>query len=296
MELSFGGTTNYYASMQDAIAAVSGGDVDNPVTIGLLADITISSAAKAITLAGGKHIRLVPEGASRTITRDENGFGSLFTVEDDASLTLAGDGENELIIDGGADNGKTATDALVMVDGGTLTMYDGATVQNNNNTSYSGDCGGVFVESGAAFTMEGGSVEGNKSKYGAGVYVNGTFTMNGGVIKENTAEGYNSAVGSYSRGGGIFVYFGTCYMNGGEISNNTATYGGGVALQSDTVAFIKKSDDCFVYGTDNTALTNTATSSGVSLYLVWPGASIARYDSADGEMILSSGQTKDDTF
>ncbi|MCD8037026.1 MAG: S-layer homology domain-containing protein [Clostridiales bacterium] len=107
---------------------------------------------------------------------------------------------------------------------GILTLTD--TSNNGNGTITGGEAdggGGVCVGNDATFTMNGGTITGNKTDtYGGGVDVNvgATFTMNGGTITNNTAN----------YGGGVCVY-GTFIMTGGEISGNTATsYGGGVFL------------------------------------------------------------------
>jgi hypothetical protein len=263
------GSAAYAATLQAAAALATGGSVAAPVTIRLDAGLTIGSSSETITLTSGTHVRLVPDGADITISRAASGIGSLFTVSSGASLTLEGAGGHELVIDGGSENSITATDALITLsNGGKLTMNEGAVVQNNNNTnrnsSSAGDRGGVYVGSGATFTMTGGRIEGNKAIYGAGIYVSGTFIMNGGVIQGNTSEGTPpSGTGTDPMGGGIFVYLGTFNMNNGEIRNNTAVYnGGGVAIQSGT--FTKTGGN--VYGIDNSVYPNIAGSSGAALY------------------------------
>ncbi len=88
---------------------------------------------------------------------------------------------------------------------------------------------GVTVTNGCTFTLEGGTIIGNNASgssvdadRGGGVYVaaGGKFIMNGGTIEKNTA--FN--------GCGVFVY-GTFEMNGGEIAGN---YGSGVYVDTYT--------------------------------------------------------------
>jgi hypothetical protein len=82
-----------------------------------------------------------------------------------------------------------------------------------------GSGGGVYVGYEAAFTMSGGKIYGNtSSRYGGGVYVNGTFTMTGGEISGNS---FTDSAGSYAYGGGVYVA-GTFTMENGEISGNSA--------------------------------------------------------------------------
>jgi hypothetical protein len=118
------------------------------------------------------------------------------------------------------------------------------------NTYATGQGGGVFVNSGGAFTMSGGTITGNTASYGGGgVYVGGTFTMTGGSIRDNTV--------TYTGGGGVLVS-GAFTMTGGTISGNTVTgssgYGGGVRVNSGG-SFSKSGGT--IYGKDGGANSNT---------------------------------------
>ncbi|MDE7291495.1 MAG: hypothetical protein K2N58_05560 [Treponemataceae bacterium] len=80
---------------------------------------------------------------------------------------------------------------------------------------------GVYMNSGT-FTMNGGEIKENKAINGGGVYINGgSFTMDGGMISDNTAS---------SSGGGVYGNGGAFKMTGGTISSNTALSGGGVCV------------------------------------------------------------------
>jgi hypothetical protein len=131
--------------------------------------------------------------------------------------------------------------------------------------------GGVNV-AGGTFTMNGGTVRDNTatSDRGGGVYVNsGTFNMNGGTISGNT--------GIY--GGGVYVA-GTFTMTGGTISGNTAQNGGGVYLQYGTFTM---SGTAAVSG-------NTATSAGGGG--VYMSASGSR---TSGTFVMNGGAVRDNT-
>ena len=128
---------------------------------------------------------------------------------------------------------------------GTLTINDSS---DSNTGSITGGnstdkCGGVYVS--GTFTMNGGTVTGNTGRSG-GVYVSGTFTMNGGTVTGNTAisggggvyvlSTFNMSGGTISNnsgawGGGVYVS-GTFTMNGGTISNNSGSLGGGVYVNT----------------------------------------------------------------
>ena len=98
----------------------------------------------------------------------------------------------------------------VLVNGGTLTLWNGSIADN----SYGGsNGGGVAIFNDGTFDMRGGSITGNSAPYeGAGIYNRGTFTMSGGSITGNSA----------AYGGGVANYA-TFTMSGGSITGNTAT-------------------------------------------------------------------------
>jgi uncharacterized repeat protein (TIGR02543 family) len=145
--------------------------------------------------------------------------GSFIVVSSGGSLTLS-----NITLDGN----KTSVNAsyplypLIYVNGGSLTMNDGAVLQNNRSNQYAG---AVFVTgSGSLFTLNGGLITGNEStatslnNQGGGVNIasTGTFVMNGGEISGNISP----------NGGGIFTLASACTLNGGRITGNTVTAGG----------------------------------------------------------------------
>ncbi len=131
-------------------------------------------------------------------------------------------------------NGHTITAAsnnrILNVTGGSITLCDckgTGKLTGGNSEDYGG---GVNVSNGT-FTMYGGTISDNTStRSGGGVYVsNGTFTMYGGTISGNTAN--NSGGGVYAIGSSSFT------MYGGTISGNTARLSGGGVYQGDRVIF-----------------------------------------------------------
>ncbi len=131
-------------------------------------------------------------------------------------------------------NGHTITAAsnnrILNVTGGSITLCDckgTGKLTGGNSEDYGG---GVNVSNGT-FTMYGGTISDNTStRSGGGVYVsNGTFTMYGGTISGNTAK--NSGGGVYAIGSSSFT------MYGGTISGNTARLSGGGVYQGDRVIF-----------------------------------------------------------
>lgn len=155
-------------------------------------------------------------------------------------------------------SGKFTMDGGIIMDNSRGGVYiNGATFIMNNGTisknTASFGAGVYIVDHSSLFTMNGGAIIENiadgssYSKYdcgGGGVYVYNTsvFTMNGGVISKNIAKG--EAAG----GGGVFVD-GTFTMNGGTISgNSTPKSGGGVFVSNGT--FTKSNTAGVIYGGD----------------------------------------------
>jgi hypothetical protein len=90
----------------------------------------------------------------------------------------------------------------------------------------------VQVDNTGSFTMNGGTIKNNTSSAGGGgvvVSAGGTFTLSGGTISGNTAQ----------YGGGVLVSGGIFNMTNGTISGNTTSQygGGGVCENTTTSAF-----------------------------------------------------------
>jgi len=118
-----------------------------------------------------------------------------------------------------SDNTANMNGGGVYANLGIFTMRGNASISGNEaKGGYSG--GGVYVV--GTFNMEGGSVSNNKGSHGGGVCLNpsATFTMTGGEVSNNTTA---------ANGGGVCIGSGTFTMNDGKLSGNTANgnYGGG---------------------------------------------------------------------
>ena len=135
----------------------------------------------------------------------------------------------------------------IYVNNGTVTLknatiggeqfYDGIDPgKTKGNEAKSG--GGVYIEgSGTSFTMNGGSIQYNKTidGDGGGVYIKGdgtSFTMNGGKITQCKADVTPSS-SSKGRGGGIYIYGDIGYSSinitikgTAEISHNESAWQG----------------------------------------------------------------------
>lgn len=189
------------ASLKEAIA--SGG------TVYVVNDITVT---ENLTVNKNVEIRALDKDVTLNYTANS---GSLFTVQDSATLTIGG-GEYMLTLDG---NGKTRGAALLQITSGTvhlygtitngvnddsaggiivsgsaskLYMYEGATVSNCKCSNRWGRGGAISVKAYGCMFMSGGDITGNESTYcAAAVYVhdNGSLIMSGGTISKNTARG-----------------------------------------------------------------------------------------------------------
>jgi hypothetical protein len=193
----------------------------------------------------GKTITLIPHNGTTTdsgtvtLQRVSGHTGAMINVNAGGILNLRSSNTNTnsgtLNIDGGAiwtdsngdgymaeseitDGIKTATSAAVVVSG-TLTMYDGVYIENNYHSG-SGLGGGVSIFGGGSFTMEGGTIRQNRANAGGGVIINAnnsgdatgtSFTMRGGSIKTNFAIS----------GGGVASQLCTAELSGGLIINNS---------------------------------------------------------------------------
>jgi len=156
------------------------------------------------------NIILKSDNTKRKISLPESGTdNSLFTIKNGVTLIL------EDIILQGLDSYYSP---LVHVNGGNLIMSKGATITGNDNKNSSSCGGSVYVDEYGIFTMNAGTISGNKAFCGGGVYVKcGTFTMNGGTISGNTATG--------GFGGGVYVGNDGLEVNGKFIKTGGIIYG-----------------------------------------------------------------------
>jgi len=200
-------------------ALLSGSNVEIELTAGF--NITMS-----ITILSNNTARIYSDaGGPYTLTRDPAYTGSMVVVSVNSTLTL-----EDIILDGN----KDAVDATgpIAQNAGTLTLGEGAVLQNNKNTSMTGGAG-VYQTSSGTLTIDGATITGNvhTNRAGGGIASNGgTVIMNSGTISNNSLEG-TAASGN---GGGIYVANSASFtMNGGTISGNSGkNWGGGICVNN----------------------------------------------------------------
>lgn len=197
---------------------------------------------------GGYMIELVDASASLTLSNividgAECTVDAAHAAETDSIIKAANGGT--IVLNSGAilQNNKAAQfgSGILANNRVNITMEDGAIIRNNTNRNYELG-GGILIGNGSTFTMNGGEISGNTANGGGGVAIIGsTMVMNGGVISNNSTY-KTSGQGSYGAGvyvadyanssGGDTLFTATpasFEMYGGKITGNKALdYGGGI--------------------------------------------------------------------
>jgi hypothetical protein len=231
-KLELDGNIRYFETLGEAFDKINSGE---EAVVTVLKNLTTVQSEISVT---GKVTLAAADGPVKTVKRG-SGTGSLFTVSGaGASLELDAGFSLGLALDGGWDNitqsGLTADAPLVTVSGGKLKMGAGVVLQNNRNDNAYG--GGVHILNSGTFIMENGGIKDNKAQHGGGVYISsGSFEMKAGSINGNTAAANTSG---HAYGGGVYIGSnGIFTMDGGEISGNKAqgasAYGGGVYVEGE---------------------------------------------------------------
>lgn len=197
---------------------------------------------------GGYMIELADASASLTLSNvvidgAEYSVDATHAAETDSIIKAANGGT--IVLKSGAilENNKAAQfgSGILAINGVKITMEDGAVIRNNTNRNYELG-GGILLGNGSIFTMNGGEISGNTANGGGGVAIIGsTMVMNGGKISNNstyktTGQGSYGAgvyVADYANASGGDILFkpkpASFEMNGGKITGNKALdYGGGV--------------------------------------------------------------------
>ena len=163
---------------------------------------------------------IVEEGGSLTICdcQSENDEAKHYYTLGENGLYEFSDDETKNYIVGGVISDVNG--AILVNKGGSFTLQ-GGTIAGNKMSSGVSAC---VKASQATLRIEGGAIVGNvgprNSSNGGGVYsLNSTFTMTGGRIAENYAGQW---------GGGVYLSSGTFEMSGGSIENNSSKTGGGI--------------------------------------------------------------------
>ena len=204
---------------------------------------------------GVSHMFLVQDGGSLTICdcQSENeAYKHYYTVAENGLYEFSDDETKNYIVGGVISD---VNGAILVNKGGSFTLQ-GGTIAGNKMSSGGSAC---VKASQATLRIEGGAIVGNvgprNSSNGGGVYsLNSTFTMTGGRIAENYAGQW---------GGGVYLSSGTFEMSGGSIEDNSAKLGGGVYMAKN----VNYTNETVFEMTGGTIEGNSATEAGGGVYL-----------------------------
>jgi hypothetical protein len=117
------------------------------------------------------------------------------------------------------------------VRGGTLNLFDGATIVGadgtDGNKAIYGGALYVNAANSGTFNMYGGVIRDGKSTQAGNIYVKGVMNMYGGQIKNGVATGNDHC------GGNMYIAAGATFnMYGGEMLGGSAKYGGSIYLKA----------------------------------------------------------------
>jgi len=227
-------SSHIYASnfdeLQDAIASLAGfggGIIVVNDNIDFIDVIYLNNIE--ITLIAEGNYELANASDVRTLPAFVLGSGAVLNLGSESSMA------GNLTITGF--NTANENSPIVVDNGAVLNLYDNVSIYRN--TAMQG--GGITVNSGGVFNMQGGLIASNNAATGGGVYMTGTatFNMTGGTIDDNSANGHKiSNESTVGYGGGVFANGGLFNMTGGVISSNRTTQtgnGGGVALTGNAI-------------------------------------------------------------
>jgi len=194
---------------------------DNNYIIEVNADENIDTSYQNLSFDGKTNITITLIGIDSMRTIILSNDGCMFIVGTGITLIL----DNNITLRGRNNN----THPLVTVDGN-LIMNPGSAITGNNKTNTDFPGGGVFVLKDGTFTMNGGTISNNTTnRNGGGVAVDGNFILKDGSITGNNAK---------SNGGGVVMGPDAVFtMNGGTISNNKAIGSGGGVIVGEDAAF-----------------------------------------------------------
>ena len=225
-----------FATLSKAVAAITGLGRRADYTIVVHGEVLSNSYSLYIGTSYADSLTICGASGNDTDILDGNNSGTVLYIETSVPVTI----KNLKITNG--NTSRTYYGGGITLYSGNLTLAEGALITNNKSTytfntnywssyGYQYGGGGIFVMKGNLIMEEGAEISSNEANMsGGGVFLCGngsdtTFTMNGGVIRDNTVLSDNNYSYSYNGGGGVYVYgysSRTVFtMNGGEITGNS---------------------------------------------------------------------------
>ena len=197
---------------------IAGGTAEAPVVVTVNGTVTLANTIKVTS----GYVRFTGGG---TLLRDTSNTNNMLQVDYNGHAVL-----DDITLDGNniaLTNGENS--AVVLKSESSLTLNDGAVIQNSvKQTDGTGGGAAIYARGTATIVMNGGSLRNNTSyRRGGAVYLDSkaSMTLNGGEITGNKADPPDST--SEFGGGGIYIRDASFTMTGGYITNNSATYGYG---------------------------------------------------------------------
>ena len=221
------------------IQGLATGDHVISIAQDILAANLSGPGAPAITIPPGIRLTLQSDNAAsmRTLTQTAGG-NRHFNIDYNASLTL-GEG---ITLSGGVLNNANDSGGVYVNNGATFAMQAGSVIENCHRTTN----GGAVLLAGtgsaeinrARFYMDGGTIRNNSAPNGGGAYLGTNSHM---IMTNGTIEGNNATASSYlgNGGGGVGTAAAAAVftMNGGTIQRNEAYAGGGVMVGAAGASF-----------------------------------------------------------
>lgn len=257
-----------YTTLQAAFDAATSTNAQNPTIIELAKDLTFGTGGDitaGINVPTGKAVKLTSKGNDAyTISRqtaNDTKKDYYFKVYNGCTLIL------ENVILDGKNLATNGSQYFVAVAGADLVLEKGAVLRNNTSSAIRAGTA-QYDNPISAITMNGGEISGNSARgialqpnWGSQSGKTLRFTMNGGVIKENTAN--DSGAGVWGTNSSLSGCTAEIIIHGGDIINNASTCTGGNTVKGGGGVYC---DSVFIMDNGNIS-NNTAGIMGGGVYL-----------------------------
>ena len=286
---------NFYEALNVGGRLTMQNDVDYGGAMSVGADLTIDLNGYVLKMNGIK----VEKGVHLTIKDSRSDAVHKFTPNDDG-LWVRDEQNGTKTVKGGVIYGGTGSSigtsvyggGVYVEGGGRFTMEGGNIVGCTASTTFQARGGGVFVAEKGTFTMSGGSIAGCTTvggrSYGGGIYNEGTMTLSGTAeIRDCHAK---DSDGDAAFGGGISDNGEAFQISGNvRITGCTASGGGTDAVSMDTGSVISG-------GTFDGSVQNTGTISGGTFNGRVVNSNMITNGTFNGEVVNDYGTITGGTF
>ena len=287
--------SDFYEALNVGGSLTMQNDIDYGKSMWVSRDLTIDLNGYVLKMNGIK----VEKGVHLTIRDSRPDAEHKFTPNDDG-LWVRDETNGTKSVKGGVIYGGTGSSIRTSVygggvyveGGGRFTMEGGNIVGCTASTTFQARGGGVFVAEKGTFTMSGGSIAGCTTvgglSYGGGIYNEGTMTLSGTAeIRDCHAK---DSDGETAFGGGISDNGEAFQISGNvRITGCTASGGGTDAVSMDTGSVISG-------GTFDGSVQNTGTISGGTFNGRVVNSNMITNGTFNGEVVNDYGTISGGTF